>query len=187
MRRILDGAEIHSWSNFCRTALVNDGGKRAGAPRNVEDKELEGPPEECQGQQPPFLLRWSPSRLRDCAPDVFEWTPTSNRLALRPHHRACPPWVVPPTSRTTDAKKNSWLYCDTCHGHLTEGAHAVPFRDQRSALTMREDPKATDAGAEERTPVPEQYKRKCENALRLHRRGNVEPFSPTDLVPAPRP
>ena len=123
------------------------GNKRSGEPRDEA-----GNP--CGAdQQPPFLLRYSPKKLAEEAPAVFEWSEETNCLALRPEFQARPPWKI--RSGTRASQKKPWLYCGACHEWLFEDdpRPPVPLRDEDSACRMVPDPKFP-APEEDQVPAP---------------------------------
>ena len=129
--------------------------------RNGEPRDAAGKPCTSQ-QQPPFLLRHSPKFFAQMAPAAFEWCEENNRLALRPEHRARPPWKIRAGTRAKAAAERDWLYCGPCHDHLFGDAPniPIPFRDSASAQTMVPDPKgqareeAEQAETETQQPRP---------------------------------
>ena len=88
------------------------------------------------GAQPPFLLRWSPSKLAQEAPSVFQHDPATNSLSLKPG--VPEPWIRPATRRANAA--NTWLYCCDCKSRYFHGGPRqshIPYRDRASQHLMR--------------------------------------------------
>ena len=94
---LVDGfcARCGEWLYGALNQCALGGNKHSGEPRDAA-----GNP--CGAdQQPPFLLRYSPKKLAEEAPAVFEWSEETNCLALRPEFQARPPWKIRSGTRAT--------------------------------------------------------------------------------------
>ena len=160
-------------------ATATTGNKHVGAAMNIKS-------EPCSAKsQPPFFLRWPPSHLAEFLPDVFAHEARTNRLSLREHHRASPPWKARPHHRRAQVS-DQWLYCSTCHGTLFENEEkqsqcAVPFRDAASLANVRGV--AMPRGV---LDVDDVWSRATADAVRANpQRGGSLSFA--NLVPSPDP